>query len=291
MNVWEVPYAPGRLEAVGLVDGKIVSRARVETTGAPVALRLTPDRKSLAGDGRDAQPITVEALDRQGREVPTADLPLTFAVQGGRIIGLGNGDPTGAEPSKGTRHRLFNGLAQVIVQTDAGSRGAIRLTAQSPGVRSASISLGVRPETVLSVAGAEPAQLLRSWRQSPLSASRPEIAAPADANDMNSWASVTAGANPGLAEANGFFLVSTRLRPSKALAARGGFLDFDGVNGRAVVWVDNKLAARKTTPGVEPFRAPLAPGSGERVIVLLIEAVQGQRSGLPGVVRALPTPG
>ena len=96
---WQVPYAPGRLEAVAKKDGREVARYVVETTGEPVALRLTPDRKTLAGDGCDAMPVTVEALDAQGRPVPTANLAVAFEISGpGRIIGVGNGNPNSHEP-------------------------------------------------------------------------------------------------------------------------------------------------------------------------------------------------
>jgi beta-galactosidase len=99
MVSWEVPYAPGKLEAVAKKDGKEVARYVVETTGQPVKLRLTPDRNALAADGCDAVPVTVEALDEQGRPVPTANLAVAFEISGpGRIIGVGNGDPNCHEP-------------------------------------------------------------------------------------------------------------------------------------------------------------------------------------------------
>ncbi len=99
MVTWQVPYTPGRLEAVAKKDGREIARYVVETTGQPVALRLTPDRTSLAGDGCDAVPVTVEALDAQGRPVPTANLAVAFQISGhGQIIGVGNGDPNCHEP-------------------------------------------------------------------------------------------------------------------------------------------------------------------------------------------------
>jgi beta-galactosidase len=146
MNEWRVPYAPGRLEAVGKRGGKVVAHAVVETTGAPVALRLTPDRASLAGDGRDATPITVEALDAKGRPVPTANLPMSFEITGGRIIGLGNGDANSHEPEKGNARRLYNGLAQVIVQTQEGGSGVLSLRAQAEGLKPAEAKIAVRPD-------------------------------------------------------------------------------------------------------------------------------------------------
>jgi len=141
---WQVPYAPGRLEAVGMTGGKVVTRAVVETTGAPVALRLTPDRSALAGDGRDATPIRVEAVDAKGRPVPTAQTPIQFAIEGGRIIGLGNGDANSHEPEKGDRRSLYNGLAQVIVQT-AGATGPLVVTARAEGLKPAQARIAVRP--------------------------------------------------------------------------------------------------------------------------------------------------
>ena len=124
MVSWNVPYAPGRLEAVASKGGREISRAFVETTGDPAALQLTPDRPSMAGDGQDAQPVTVSALDAQGRLVATANLPVSFEIRGpGAIIGLGNGDPNSHEPEKGDRRSIFNGLAQVILQSAAGQSG------------------------------------------------------------------------------------------------------------------------------------------------------------------------
>jgi beta-galactosidase len=143
---WEVPYAPGRLEAVARKDGKEVARTSVETTGETVALKLLPDRESLAGDGADALPVTVCAVDAQGREVPTANLPVTFAISGpGAIIGQGNGDNISHEPEKGNHRNLFNGLAQVIIQSQRGQSGIIVLTAQADGVKSDEIQIAVRP--------------------------------------------------------------------------------------------------------------------------------------------------
>jgi beta-galactosidase len=102
MNEFKVPYEAGTLEAIGYNGGHEVVRTKVETTGAPVALELAPDRPSLAGDGRDAMPITVRALDAQGRAVPLVDAQVTFDVSGARhSLGHGNGDPNSHEDEKG----------------------------------------------------------------------------------------------------------------------------------------------------------------------------------------------
>ena len=99
---WKVAYAPGVLEARGYHGGKVVATTRVETTGAPAQLVLTPDRAVINADGADAVAFTVTAHDAQGRTVPTAGNLVNFEVTGGRIIGVGNGDPGCHEPDKFT---------------------------------------------------------------------------------------------------------------------------------------------------------------------------------------------
>jgi beta-galactosidase len=138
---WDVVYEPGVLEARGYRNNEIVETRRVETTGAPASLVLSADRSTLTPDNRDVSVITVSALDGEGRAVPTADNPVQFTITGdGKIIGVGNGDPGSHEPDKASERRLFNGLAQVIVQTTHDA-GPIVLRATAPGLREASITL------------------------------------------------------------------------------------------------------------------------------------------------------
>ena len=62
--------------------------------------------------------LTVDALDSAGRALPTAQDLVNFKVTGeGALIGVGNGDPNCHESDKEPRRSLFNGLAQVIVQS------------------------------------------------------------------------------------------------------------------------------------------------------------------------------
>jgi beta-galactosidase len=114
---WKVKYEPGSIEARGSKDGKIVLTEKRETTGPAVAIRLTADRTEIDANGEDVAILKVEALDRDGRPVPTAGNLIGFKVSGeGKLIGVGNGDPNCQESDKEPKRSLFNGLAQVIVQ-------------------------------------------------------------------------------------------------------------------------------------------------------------------------------
>ena len=96
---WKVNYAPGLLEARAFRGGKPAEVDSVETVGAPVKLVLMPDRDALSGDGEDAVPVTISAVDAQGRAVPTANFKVALAAEGaGKLIGVGNGDPSSHEP-------------------------------------------------------------------------------------------------------------------------------------------------------------------------------------------------
>jgi beta-galactosidase len=143
---WRVPYAPGRLEAVGFKGGKEILREAVETTGPAARIVLAADRPAIGADGRDVGIVAVSAVDAAGRPVPTADADIAFEVKGpGRIIGVGNGNPSSREPDVfpaggAARRRLFNGFAQVLVRS-AGGPGEIGLTATAAGLAPAVLTL------------------------------------------------------------------------------------------------------------------------------------------------------
>jgi beta-galactosidase len=149
---WMVPYEPGALLAKGYMRGKVIAEKRVETTGAPAALQMTPDRAVIVADGKDVSVITVSVLDAQGRFVPVAGNEVRFALSGpGKIIGVGNGDPSCHEPDKYLpgadeqpwKRSVFNGLAQIIVQ--AGKEpGELKLQAEAQGLRGCATTLAVQ---------------------------------------------------------------------------------------------------------------------------------------------------
>ncbi len=115
---WSVKYEPGVIEARGTKNGKVALMERRETTGDPVAIKLTADRTEISADGEDVSVLRVEVLDKEGRMIPTAHNMISFRVTGeGALIGVGNGDPNCQESDKAPKRSLFNGLAQVIVQS------------------------------------------------------------------------------------------------------------------------------------------------------------------------------
>jgi beta-galactosidase len=141
---WHVVYDPGTLLARGYKDGQQVAEEQIETTGPAVAIKLTPDRATIDADGRDVSMVTVQALDAQGRPVPTANNFIRFDITGGKIIGTGNGDQNSLEPEKQPQRSLFNGLAMVVVQSNKGP-GDIQLSATSVGLTPTTLHITAAP--------------------------------------------------------------------------------------------------------------------------------------------------
>ena len=144
---WKVPYAPGVLEARGFRGGAQALTMRRETTGAPARVVLESDRRAVDADGEDVAVISARIVDAQGRTVPTASSELEFRVTGtGRLLGVGNGDPSSHESDRGPRRRAFNGLAAAIVQSRR-SPGTLHVEAGSSGLASGRVSVACREAT------------------------------------------------------------------------------------------------------------------------------------------------
>jgi beta-galactosidase len=128
---WRVPYAPGRLEAIGYNGGRVAARDVRETTGPAHSLTLLADRRMARG--REAVILNAAVVDGRGRVVPTANNRLHFAASGGTIIGVGNGNPNSLEPDTVSQRRAFNGFAQAILRVGR-TPGPVDISVSSPGL-------------------------------------------------------------------------------------------------------------------------------------------------------------
>jgi beta-galactosidase len=145
---WDVSYAPGAIEARGYKGDKLVLTAKRETTGVAAALAISADRTEISADGEDVAMFTVEVRDAQDRVVPITDNEVTFNVSGaGRLIGVGNGDPTNQESDRGASRKAFSGLCMAIVQS-AKTAGDITVEATSPGLTSARATIAAKSITL-----------------------------------------------------------------------------------------------------------------------------------------------
>jgi beta-galactosidase len=95
---WSVEYAPGELIARGFTSGKVTQETKVVTAGLPATIKLESHKQQIVADGHDLAVVNVSLVDRNDNLVPIAENNLQFFIEGpGKIIGVGNGNPSSHE--------------------------------------------------------------------------------------------------------------------------------------------------------------------------------------------------
>ncbi|MDD7593307.1 MAG: cell wall-binding repeat-containing protein [Peptoniphilaceae bacterium] len=147
---WNVPWAPGALEAVGYdADGNVIQdaqgRSTVKTTGAPAKLVMTLDRETLEANYNDHAYAEISVVDAEGNEVPDAANEVTFTVSGaGYLAGTDNGEQADHTSYQSETRHAFSGKVLGIVGSTR-EAGAITITASAPGLESATATIQATP--------------------------------------------------------------------------------------------------------------------------------------------------
>lgn len=145
---WNVSYAPGTIEARGYKDSKLAMTEKRETTGPAAKLVMKADRQTVNANGEDVAMFAVEVRDAHDRIVPITKNEVSFTVSGsGKLIGVGNGDPTDHESDKGTSRKAFSGLCMAIIQATK-TKGSITVRAMSPGLVEANVTIDASEVTL-----------------------------------------------------------------------------------------------------------------------------------------------
>lgn len=138
---FNVPYTPGKLEAIGMDNGNVTATKILTTTGPPARLGFSADRDELSTDRNDLSYITVSILDEQGRLVINNDLKIKLSVTGeGVLIASGNGAPDDMESFRNPEPKTFQGRCLAIVRPSRKS-GIIKLTAETSSLPPVTLTL------------------------------------------------------------------------------------------------------------------------------------------------------
>lgn len=127
---WDnVLYKPGELKAIGYKNGEKIMEKSVKTTDEPYKIELTPYRNEIASGNTVI--VNVSIRDKNGSIVPTADNEIHFEIEGGTLLGTGNGNPGDHSNEKIPVRHAFNGLCQAIIKSGDGS---VKIKAKSNGL-------------------------------------------------------------------------------------------------------------------------------------------------------------
>ncbi len=137
---WQVEYAPGTLRAVAYSGGRQVAVDELHTAGKAVAIRLTPEKATVANDPGDVVYVDAEVVDADGNVVPEAANRLTFAVSGaGRRVAVDNANGVDHDPFEADDRKAYQGRAVLILA--ATGTGAITVKATADGLTAGTATL------------------------------------------------------------------------------------------------------------------------------------------------------
>jgi len=139
---WQVPYEKGSLKAVAYQNGKQVAVDQVRTAGEPAKVKLIPDRATISADGDDLSFVTVRVEDKDGNLCPMADNLVKFTINGpATIAAVDNGNAATVEPFQADHRKAFSGMALVIVRSEQGKSGRVKLSAASDGLAQSAVEI------------------------------------------------------------------------------------------------------------------------------------------------------
>jgi beta-galactosidase len=141
--IYQVPYAPGRLVAVGYRDGREAGRWELRTAGAPARLKASLDRTELKVGSEDLAYLTVDLVDGAGTPVYARadERPVKVTVTGaGSLAGIGNADPTDATSFQSGLRKTFHGRVVAVVRAGA-DPGPVTVKVEAQGLPARTLKL------------------------------------------------------------------------------------------------------------------------------------------------------
>ncbi len=141
---WEIPFAPGKLEVLGLsAEGKEEVRSFVQTSKQPHAIVIQPDKTEISANKGLAQ-IEIGIVDEDGTPVPLSDNEITCTVSGpAKLLGLEAGNATDMSDYTDNKQRVYMGKMIAYVQA-TGEPGAVEVAFSSPWLKSAKCSIKIQ---------------------------------------------------------------------------------------------------------------------------------------------------
>jgi beta-galactosidase len=139
--LFEVPYEPGILKAIGLENDKEVCTKILSTAGDPVRIRLIPDRPEINADRNDLAYVKVEVTDEMGNIVPDAQFLVHLNLRGeGELAGAGNACPNEMASFQNPEFKTWHGVAMAIIRSN-GKAGAIYISASAEGLKESELNI------------------------------------------------------------------------------------------------------------------------------------------------------
>ncbi len=142
---WDIPYASGKLEAVGLdQNDKEVSRYTVNSTQQPFELTIA-DKNSTISKDKGVAKIMVQVKDQNGLPVMLSDNEVTCTISGsGTLLGLEAGNNSDMTDYTDNVQRVFHGHIAAYIQANGDSTEPIKVKFTSPWLKPVEVIINVQ---------------------------------------------------------------------------------------------------------------------------------------------------
>ena len=243
---WRVKFEPGELKAVGYRGGQAVCEDTVRTAGTAKRLRLETPIHMLYPDTDSMAVVNLSCEDEHGVFCPKENVRLTITVEGGRLMGVGNGDPNSHDRDDDTRVRLFAGRAQALVAAD-GSAPEVRVVVSAERFGDASVTLPVGQRPFPGDVPTADIRVISGWRVShTASVEKPDVTIEPTFSDVNSMEPVTfTGTWQPVLDGHPGQYALYRAKADIGPSSRGRHLVLNAVQGTVEVYVNHRMLRRQ----------------------------------------------
>lgn len=135
---WDIPYAAGKLEAIGLNDkDEIITRDHIQTSGRPAAITLVNSTPLTIKENGGVAQIELQIVDENGIPVAIADDEITCKVMGNaRLLGLEAGNNSDMGDYTDNRQRAHHGKMIIYIQSTGDSQHEVEIQLSAPWLQS-----------------------------------------------------------------------------------------------------------------------------------------------------------
>lgn len=140
---WDIPYHPGKLEAMAYKGNKVAAGSFLETSKQPYAIKAKLFNNVISVDKGVAQ-IEINIVDNDGKYVFLSDNEVTCEINGPvKLLSMESGNITDMGSYTDNKQRVYNGRMIVYVQASE-IKGKATISFKSPWLKSDHVDLEIQ---------------------------------------------------------------------------------------------------------------------------------------------------
>ncbi|HIY00246.1 MAG TPA: DUF4982 domain-containing protein [Candidatus Blautia faecipullorum] len=141
--VYEIPYCPGKLEAVSYVNGAAVGNTMLQTAGEAVKLLAETSRTKLPADGESLAFVKIRLADQDGNINRQERKTVSVKTDGNVVLqGFGSADPSCEGSYQSDTWQTYDGTLMAVIKAGKTS-GEAKVTFTADGCTPVTVKLQI----------------------------------------------------------------------------------------------------------------------------------------------------